>query len=100
MRLLATIEDPRVVEQVLAHLGLPSAPGAGGPRPAAACCGEPLRGHARLTASPSALTRALTRWYVFHGVRWVGARPGTSPTCEPRGVPCAGWAARSVLRCH
>ena len=26
MRLLATIEDPRVVEQVLTHLGLPSAP--------------------------------------------------------------------------
>ena len=26
MRLLATIEDPRVVEQVLTHLGLPSTP--------------------------------------------------------------------------
>ena len=26
MRLLATIEDPRVVEQVLTHLGLPSKP--------------------------------------------------------------------------
>jgi len=26
MRLLAMIEDPRVVEQVLTHLGLPSAP--------------------------------------------------------------------------
>ena len=26
MRLLATIEDPRVVEQILTHLGLPSAP--------------------------------------------------------------------------
>ena len=26
MRLLATIEAPRVVEQVLTHLGLPSAP--------------------------------------------------------------------------
>lgn len=26
MRLLATIEDPRVVEQTLTHLGLPSAP--------------------------------------------------------------------------
>jgi hypothetical protein len=25
MRLLATIEDPRVVEQLLTHLGLPSA---------------------------------------------------------------------------
>jgi hypothetical protein len=25
MRLLATIEDPRVVEQILTHLGLPSA---------------------------------------------------------------------------
>jgi hypothetical protein len=26
MRLLATIDDPRVVEQILTHLGLPSAP--------------------------------------------------------------------------
>ena len=26
MRLLATIEDPRVVEQILSHLGLPTAP--------------------------------------------------------------------------
>ncbi len=26
MRLFATIEDPRVVEQILGHLGLPSAP--------------------------------------------------------------------------
>ena len=26
MRLLATIEDPRVVEQVFTHLGLPSTP--------------------------------------------------------------------------
>src|SRR3989442_11023676 len=26
MRLLATIEDPRVVEQILTHLGLPSEP--------------------------------------------------------------------------
>jgi hypothetical protein len=26
MRLLATIEDPRVVERILTHLGLPSAP--------------------------------------------------------------------------
>ena len=31
MRLLATIEDPRVVEQILAHLGLPSAPVRAGP---------------------------------------------------------------------
>ena len=26
MRLLATVDDPRVVEQILTHLGLPSAP--------------------------------------------------------------------------
>jgi hypothetical protein len=26
MRLLTTMEDPRVVEQILTHLGLPSAP--------------------------------------------------------------------------
>ncbi len=26
MRLLATIEDPRVVERILTHLGLPSVP--------------------------------------------------------------------------
>jgi hypothetical protein len=31
MRLLVTIEDPRVVEQILTHLGLPSAPVRAGP---------------------------------------------------------------------
>jgi len=31
MRLLATIEYPRVVEQILTHLGLPSAPVRAGP---------------------------------------------------------------------
>ncbi len=31
MRLFATIEDPRVVEQILGHRGLPSEPGRADP---------------------------------------------------------------------
>jgi hypothetical protein len=71
MRLLATIEDPRVVAQILTHLGAAERAVTSRPRAAAARSREPLCGHAHLSVGLSALTRATVRCYVFDHARWL-----------------------------
>jgi hypothetical protein len=83
MRLIATVEDPRVIRQILAHLGLPTEV----PRPPPARAADPLLRHPRLTAPLPAcgsLRRALPPGRRGPAVRAVrGADPLLAAGCPP-----------------
>ena len=77
MRLVATIEDPRIVEQISTHLGLPSEPVRADPAqpPPASAADLFAETPDRLIASPSALTRRAPRRYIFGRVTGLGGGP-------------------------